>query len=128
MDKDYFTSLECLKNEYGRDLVYSSFSTIYTGVCGDWTRKDRERCYLLCEKTSKDYNKPTLLLWITLYMTMLAEEKKENTILGKKIKRLGVYNLLYDEYPVDYIVKYMRNMRWYKLKELMIERGIYYDK
>ena len=63
-----------------------------------------------------------------MYMTMLAEEKKENAILGKKIKRLGAYNLLYDEYPIDYIVKYMRNMRWYKLKELMIERGIYYDK
>ena len=58
-------------------------------------------------------------------MTMLAEENMPGKILGKKIKRLGVYNILYDKYPIPYVCSYMDGMRWWQLRDLMMERGIY---
>ena len=57
-------------------------------------------------------------------MTMLAECKKENAILKKRIKKLGVYNLLFDKYSIDYVTTYMRNQTWRDLDKLMKERGV----
>ena len=59
-----------------------------------------------------------------LYMSMISEECKENTILGKRIKMLGVYNTVIDKYPIKYIVKYMRGKSVDYLKKLCVERGI----
>ena len=70
------------------------------------------------------YNDDTILWWLIFYMTMLAECKKENSILKKRIKKLGVYNILFDEYSIDYIIKYMKGKNWRYLDNLMKERGI----
>ena len=136
-DYDYFQQVYDLSITYGKEKVYSSFLTIYDCVEGnEWSSKDKMQCYEVCEDVSKRYGEPTLRLWIILYMTMLAEEMKKNKILGKRIKHLGIYNLLFDEYPITYITGYvnddgervdgyMRNAGgWRRLDELMRERGI----
>lgn len=136
-DYDYFQQVYSLSESYGKEKVYSSFNLIYDNVeANDWTVKDRQHCYEICKKVSMDYEEPTLKLWLILYMTMLAEEMKAKKILGKRIKHLGIYNLLFDEYPIMYITGYvdddgvrvdgyMRNAGgWRKLDELMKERSI----
>ena len=57
-------------------------------------------------------------------MSMVAECNKKHSILKKRIKHLGVYNILFDKYDIDYVTKYMRGKSWRYLDKLMKERGI----
>lgn len=121
LDKDYFQWLLDLAKKYGKKEVYKDFLTIYETVDEEF---DEDKCYSLCNKIDKHYNEDTTHWWIIFYMTMVAECKKKNSILKKRIKHLGVYNVLFDEYEINYVIKYMRGKRWRELDKLMKERGI----
>lgn len=126
IDKNYFRWTLELASQYGKDNVWDSFNSIYYSVKKNrWMNEDRELCKRACIKEASKYDEPTLKLWITYYMTMLAEENMPRAILGKRIKRLGVYNILWDEYTLDYVCSYMRDMGWMELAELMKKRDIY---
>ncbi len=146
-DLDYFTQLKELASKYGTMKVYLSFYTVYKSVeYNDWTENDRVLCYNVCRMVADEYEDDTLLLWIILYMTMLAEERKKDAILGKQIKHLGVYNILFDEYPIFYVTGFVRSdkdkvkgyMRsdspngggkgWRWLRSLMKERDIFEER
>jgi hypothetical protein len=43
---------------------------------------------------------------------MLAEENKANKKLGKRIKHLGVYQVLIDELPIATAANYSRGKNW----------------
>ena len=121
LDKEYFNQLKILSNKYGRDEVYNDFLKIYNIT--DETLK-RELGLKTAEAIDSHYEENTTPLWIILYMTMIAEERKENAILKKRIKHLGVYNVLIDEYDIDYVVTYMKDKDWRELDKLMKERDI----
>lgn len=101
--------------------MWSDFCFIYDIVDNNETE---EQVLNLIYSIDMHYNDDTILWWLIFYMTMLAECKKKHTILKKRIKKLGVYNIFFDEYDIDYIIQYMRGMKWQELNELMVERGI----
>lgn len=120
-DEDYFNVIKELSIKYGTEMVYNDFKMIYFDVNKEL---DIYEMVSKCQSISKHYKENTLKWWIVLYMTMVAEENKSNSILGKRIKHLGVYNILFDNYSIDYVCSYMKGMKYYELDELMKERGI----
>lgn len=120
-DKDYFSVIKSLSEIYGTEMVYNDFKTIYFSVNKQF---DIGETVSKCKSVAEHYVENTLKWWIVLYMTMVAEENKENKILGKRIKHLGIYNILFDGYEIDYVTSYMDGKRWYELDKLMKERGI----
>ncbi len=56
-------------------------------------------------------------------MGMLAEENKEKSVLGKRIKRLGLYTLLIEDKPVDHSANFMNGKKCGVLDKLCKERG-----
>lgn len=120
-DDVYFKWLLKLSKQYGVDIVWDDFNRIYN-IVGDDIEED------LALKTitmiDKHYNEDTIMWWLVFYMTMIAEQKKENAILKKRIKRLGVYNILFDHYDIDYVITYMKGTNWRTLAKMMKERGI----
>lgn len=120
-DETYFRWLKRLSKKYGKELVYNDFKYVYENV---YVGVDKEVPNRIIREIDEHYPEQTQQWWGLFFMTMLAEEHKENTILGKRIKHLGVYNLLIDEYSIQYIVTYMRDMYWMDLDDLMYERGI----
>jgi hypothetical protein len=58
-----------------------------------------------------------------LYATMIAEENKAYSKLGKRIKRLGVHSILVEEMEVAQAANFMRGMGWRKIDELCRARG-----
>ena len=120
-DIDYFNELSGLSEEYGEEKIYSDFVKVY-----DNTHKDiEEETIILIEEISHEYKKPVdaAILYTTLYMTMIAEENKAFTKLGKRIKRLGVYTLLIEKKPLKYSTNFMRGKRWREIDKLCKERG-----
>jgi hypothetical protein len=56
-------------------------------------------------------------------MGMIAEENKENTILGKRIKRLGMYQTLIEGLPAEMSANFSRGMKWKQLDKECTKRG-----
>lgn len=120
-DKEYFKELFELSEEYGTDKVYSDFVKVF-----DNTHKNiEEGAIILIEEISRDYEdfNDVEALFTIFYMTMVAEENKAYTKLGKRIKRLGVHIYLIDNESLDYSVNFMKGMGWRQIDKLCKERG-----
>ena len=110
-DADYFSDLVRMGLRHGFESVYNDFTAIF-------------------ERTTKTLD-PTLLNDITqssikyapddlvmnkllslLYAGMVAEENKENTRLGKKVKRLGVHQVLIDRMKPEDAAAFSKGMTW----------------
>lgn len=121
-DRDYFSALKSLADKYGAGRVYGDYVRVY-----DLTGKQIEASTL---KTITDiaagYGSDSLkvdLLFTVLYMAMIAEERKTNTRLGKRIKRLGIHCLLMENQPVEQSANFMRSMKWTDIAALCERRG-----
>lgn len=54
---------------------------------------------------------------------MVSEENYPGTRLGRRIKRLGIYELLFSERNVQDSANFMRGMSWKDIDFLCKERG-----
>ena len=52
------------------------------------------------------------ILFSILYLAMIAEERITNTRVGKKIKGLGIYYLLFEKASISQAANFMRGMNW----------------
>lgn len=121
-DIDYFSDLISLANIYGADKVYRDFSTIY-----DMTDKQvSDEVLSEISRIAISYGADSLSvdkIFSILHMAMVAEEQKENTRLGKRIKRLGIHKLLLEGASVTDAANFMRGMGWRDIDRLCKERG-----
>lgn len=123
LDTDYFQQIHELSLKYGVDKVYGDFANIY-----DSTNKDIDEVVLQkITECSLTYGYPQSInvdkLFTTIYMTMISEENYPNTRLGKRIKRLGIYEMLYNKRTVYDAANFMRGMSWKEIAHLCEERG-----
>ena len=63
------------------------------------------------------------VLLTTLHAAMLAEGNRAHAPLGKRIKRLGVHQLLVERMPVDEAAHFSRGKPWRELDVLCRARG-----
>ncbi|WP_022761919.1 DUF7004 family protein [Butyrivibrio sp. AD3002] len=122
-DRDYFAELKDLANKYGADKVYADFVSIF-----DVTTRNIEASVLeQITNIAQSYEAIDTLavdkLYTTFYMAMTAEENYPNTKLGRRIKRLAAYEILYNNRPVADAVVFMKKMPWREIDALCRERG-----
>lgn len=91
-DEWYFKKLTKFALYSSPSEVYDQFVEIYELT----TKEVDEKVLDTISGIAKRYPYPLEfdLIFCILYMGMIAEENKEGAILGKKIKRLGVYQTL----------------------------------
>ena len=54
---------------------------------------------------------------------MVAEENKLNTKLGKRIKRLGIYQILIENSSPETAAVFSKGKKWKELDDLMKTKG-----
>ena len=85
-DIDYFNQIKHFAKKYGKLKIYNL------------TKKTVEEANLSAiTEIASSYGEDATeidIIFSILYMAMIAEERKENTRLGKRIKRLGIHMLL----------------------------------
>lgn len=121
LDKDYFRLLKIMADRYGARQV-ADFVNIYnnTGKVVNATVLN------LIDGLANSYGQDSLRvnkLFTTLYMAMIAEENYPNTRLGRRIKRLGVYELLFSNREITDAADFMRDMGWREIDKLCRQRG-----
>lgn len=124
-DIDYFNSFRELHQSNSNLNIYQDFVKVY-----DNTGKKFEQSTIdlidnivinsgLDGKDKKVYEG----YLVVIYMAMIAEENKKYTRLGKRIKRLGMYNLLIENMDATSAANNSRGKNWQELDKEMKARG-----
>lgn len=121
-DMDYFYHLKRLSAKYGASQIYQDYVRVYdlTG------REVEERVLGEISRISSAYGQDVLKvdqLFSMLYLAMLSEERKKFTKLGKRIKRLGVHQLLVENWSVNKAANFTRDMCWQDIAALCRKGG-----
>lgn len=122
LDRDYFTQLQKYAAQYGTDRIYQDYVRVYNLVKKAVNKDDLDEITNIAAGYGEDALELDKIFSI-LYMAMIAEERKANTKLGKRIKRLGVHKLLIEGNTVQQSANFMRGMRWREIDALCRERG-----
>ena len=123
LDRDYFFELYELADKYDRNTIYDDFVKLYNSTTNVFNNNIKD----IIEEIVKHYNCEDQLkvekLFSVLYMTMVSEENRNNTKLGKRIKHLGIYELLCQNKSVEYATTFMIGKKWMEIDALCKERG-----
>lgn len=117
-DTEYFTRLQQLATKHTASKLYDDFVRIYDHTNTEITNSTLDLIGIM----SKDYSDDAkeVRLWFTvMYAGMVAEENKANKILGKRIKRLGIYQVLMLKRSPEHAANYGRGKKWKYLDEIM---------
>jgi len=123
LDNQYFSELLEISKKYSKNKVYNDFVKIYDKTTAAIDKEVIE----LIEKISYTYNiedQPIVEKWFTvIYAGMIAEENKERTILKKRIKRLGMHQVLIDNLAPNIAANFSKGKKWRELDAIMKKKG-----
>jgi ribosomal protein S17E len=121
-DTEYFTLLKNKGNRFGHAKIYNDFISYY-----NQTTKDIDNTILdLITTLSNDYEEEAeeIDIWFTvIYAGMIAEENKANAILKKRIKRLGMHQVLLENYDPELAANFSKGKKWQELDRIMKGKG-----
>ena len=121
-DVQYFNRLKSLSQIYGAQKIFDDFIVIYNRT----TKLINPQVFKLIEALSKWYENDAaeLEIWFNvLYAGMIAEENKAHAILKKRIKRLGLHQVLIDGISPKEAAVFSKGKKWQELDQLMISKG-----
>ncbi len=108
---------------YGKERVYRDFCNIYNKTSSQVEKSVLDMITELSFIYDKD-NSVRFDIWMTiLYMAMVAEENKKNTVLRKRIKRLGLHQVLFENLSVTEAANFSKGKKVFDLNKLCLERG-----
>lgn len=121
LDKQYFSLIKQLSFKYGNDKLYKDYCKIYE-LTTDTLNAD---VLTLIDDISEAYDEELRVnkLFTILYLGMIAEENKKRAVLKKRIKRLGIYQTLYEDYPPNIAANFSRGKNCFELMSLCSKRG-----
>jgi len=121
-DLEYFARLNDLGNIHGANKIYNDFVHYYALT----TREINSQVLNLIQQLSQKYYPDQLeieILFTILYAGMIAEENKEKAILKKRIKRLGMHQLLIEKLSPEKASEYSRGRKWNELDIICKQKG-----
>lgn len=117
-DLEYFSTLRTLTEMFNPKDLYESFVQVYDLTNKEIEINTLEKISEICMeywipdtepgKYIKLYADVLETILVTLYYGMIAEQNKENAILGKRVKRLGVYQVLFTDMGIIDITNYSK--------------------
>ncbi len=118
-DVTYFTDLYNIGQCYPNGKVYQDFLKIYKVT----TERISPHALAVIDSIACSYNPAHQVLaeqWFSVvYAGMIAEENKANAILKKRVKRLGIYQLLILGMPADEAATFSYGKKWRELDTIM---------
>lgn len=121
-DEEYFRFFKRMAVKFGADKVYNDFLAIYNVT----TALYNPDVITLIKKIAGTYESDAEAaeLWFSvIYGGMVAEENKSGMVLKKRIKRLGMYQVLIENYEPSIAAKFSFGKNWKALNNLMKDRG-----
>ena len=122
-DEEYFAQMIALAEKHGREKLYQDYLKVY-----EHTGKELDHKVLLAitRLAQREYGQDAFLadyLLTVLYAGMIAEENKENTKLGKRVKRLGVHGILMEGQSAQMAANLTRGMKYQQIEAMCEAKG-----
>lgn len=106
-DTEYFTQLQTLGQKHGCGKIYNDFLRFY--ACTDKVIDPAVLELITAISDTYEADADELDVWFTvIYAGMVAEENKAFTRLGKRIKRLGLHQVLLEGMPPERAAQFSR--------------------
>jgi hypothetical protein len=121
-DVEYFNSLQLFGGKHGSQKIYADFVDVFEHTNQDVEQATLSRIRQMALKYGADSLEIEILL-VILYAGMIAEENKENTRLGKRVKRLGVHQVLEENMSAAKAANFSRGMKAFQIADLCVQRG-----
>lgn len=121
-DYQYFRRLSEMAAIYGAQTIYDDFVSIYEHTTKQIVQETLNLISLLCVKYG-EYSTDMAIDFTMMYMGMVAEENKAFSKLGKRIKRLGVHQLLQENIDYNEAANFSRGKKWRELAAMCEQRG-----
>lgn len=121
-DVDYFKRLAYLARKYGSEKIYDDFLQIYELT----TSQINDAVLEQIGKISQKYQENTYeidVIFTIIYAGMVAEENKENAVLKKRIKRLGIHQVLIDKIEPTVAATFSRGKKWPEINYICTQKG-----
>lgn len=123
LDETYFNDLKNLSVKYPKDKIYNDFVAIYEQTSA---AIDPQTLALIDEIVETYHPEDKILAeqWFTvIYAGMIAEENKENAILKKRVKRLGMHQVLVLNMRAKEAAQFSKGKKWRDLDAVMRPLG-----
>ena len=121
-DAEYFTYLRAQSQKHGFARVYADFVKIYDKTSAVLSSDVLDAITEIAAGYGEDSQ--AMATWLTvIYAGMVAEENKERTVLKKRIKRLGVHQVLIENVAPAVAAAFSRRKPWQALAEIMKKKG-----
>lgn len=121
-DFQYFRRLSEMSVIYGARTLYDDFVMIYERTTNHIDQSILSLIWCLCAKYG-EHSIDMAIDFTIIYMGMVAEENKANSKLGKRIKRLGVHQVLLENIDYDVAANFSRGKKWNELDDICAQRG-----
>ncbi len=122
-DVEYFRELQLIAKKYKENKVYDDFVVIYENT----TREIDENTLKIIDEiidSYEDEHKDIVEQWFSVvYAGMIAEENKQYAILKKRIKRLGMYQILILDKDAEFAANFSKGKGWRELDSIMKKLG-----
>ncbi len=122
-DIEYFARLIQLAEIYGAKTLYAHFVKIYEKTSSKINRQVVNMIKYLANKYPATHSNEIEKLFTIIYAGMVAEENKQYAILKKRIKRLGIYQILIQKKKAAFAANYSRGKNWRQLDKEMKAYG-----
>jgi len=121
LDEWYFQILLDWTKDRPAEDIYEDFIKIYDVTTQAVAQEVLDKIVAL-SYSYPDHNQ-ACVIWTILYMGMIAEENKDGAILKKRIKRLGVYQVLIEGVSPKVAASYSRGLGADYLDKVCYYRG-----
>lgn len=117
-DYQYFNRLLKYAAQYGNGHIYQDFVTVYN-LTGNQVQQNVLDTIAVLSQQYQNNAIDIEIDYTILYLGMIAEENKANAILGKRVKRLGVHQVLIDGVSPMYASQYSKRNTWLNTPNLL---------
>lgn len=122
VDTEYFEFFLKKGMQYGAKKVYNDFVQIYTPASCNLEPFILEMITTISDTYGSDAEE--MDIWLTvIYGGMIAEENKKNAVLKKKIKRLGMHQVLMQEMDPIVAANFSRGKKINELNPIIKAAG-----
>lgn len=120
-DIEYFNFFIHMSKKYSPEMIYSDFVEIYDLT----TEEICENVLNVITEISLKYDEnDDFDKWFTvIYLGMVAEERKQYAVLKKRIKRLGMHQIMIENQSANFAANYSRRKKAPFLINECINRG-----
>jgi len=120
-DSENLSVLQSLAGKYTPERIYRDFVKLYDVTESNFNPNALNTIAVIAESYGDDAAEINYLFSI-MYFGMLSEQHKKDAKLGKRIKRLAVYQALFDTYKAEG-PSYYPSRKWWLLDSLCSQRG-----